>query len=216
MQKKRKKNFTLIELLVVIAIIAVLAAMLLPALNKAREKGLSISCINHLRQLGSAVGQYTVDNDDYYPIRSLMTSYNTGLEVFDLACKYITKPRSWNNIDYHYDSSNIPLSPVFCCPATGARKVNQYGVNYWIAGDMWNESRFSKTTQIKQPTRLFLIADAKNNVLGYSCYHGDLATPNNWMFRHDGNRQLNQVFVDGHAASRKPPIKCNWTEMVWF
>ena len=68
--KQKDKGFTLIELLVVIAIIAILAGMLLPALNQAKEKAKQADCTSKLSQIGKAFFQYAMSYDDYYPTKN--------------------------------------------------------------------------------------------------------------------------------------------------
>lgn len=86
-----KKRFTLIELLVVIAIVAILAGMLLPALNKARERARIASCVSNLKQIGTCLAIYAVDNNGYYPswhttgpwYQMIIAGYIENLKIWD-------------------------------------------------------------------------------------------------------------------------------------
>ena len=120
----RYRSFTLIELLVVIAIIAILAAMLLPALNKARERGRNATCQGNLRSLGQAVVLYAGDYQDYIPWgpenKTDLREVGWGRECnHGLLNKY----------------GYVPNTKTFMCPSDPAVLKN-LGANGWISSHL--------------------------------------------------------------------------------
>ena len=121
-----RKNFTLIELLIVVAIIAILAGMLLPAITKARDKAMEISCTGKMKQIGAAIQAYCVDSDTILPCYA----YAKDIDMFGLLYPYCpgpyaegTKLKNSTTGDYAYYSaygeyrylwkaSSIPVCPA--------------------------------------------------------------------------------------------------------
>src|SRR5436853_2075462 len=117
---KSQPAFTLIELLVVIATIAILAAMLLPALSRARQAAQSTCCLNNLKQWGTATHIFAGDNDDYLPTDGAPSgrSVNTGWYV-DLPRVLRIPP--YYEMPWHTNATIEPGRSIWICPSNPRR-----------------------------------------------------------------------------------------------
>ena len=221
--RKIKKNvttqFTLIELLVVIAIIAILAAMLLPALNQAKERGKSTKCINNMKQIGSAHLQYTGDWDDSF------IPYNINWPGTDAANRiwgYVFYKRKYLNLTsllcpsieyWKKDGSGNEVNFIDNIDDNTAYKVNWhgYGYNCYGVGEDWfiapNGNKTTplaaKTGTIKLPALKIMLVESKqaiNSSVVYPCSYMDYG---NAYIRQQHLKSANITHVDGHVSTRK-------------
>ncbi len=195
--KKFTDCFTLVELLVVISIIAILASLLLPALNKARNISKGIKCVSNLKQVGAGSFFYVSDNNDFFaPVYDVGVSNPWTQRLITL--KYIT-------------------GQVFYCPQTTTQPVP--GVwDYWHCygffrdiGDTAQSISLKKLTKVyKSPSTTGIVFDSALNIPAsvkwqYSWLVSSVTNNGAWgdagavILRH--NWKANVLFLDGHSAA---------------
>ena len=158
------RGFTLIELLVVIAIIAILAALLLPALARAKEKSRSTQCVGNLRQWGLAYQMYAGDNEDFLPRRGqgvqMLAQIDRPEDWFNALPVYFGLP-SFQQMITNTMTPAAHTQSVFICPTAddpGGTYFLPYGMNMNLCP--WNLPVATKFGEVVQPNYVVAMADA--------------------------------------------------------
>ncbi|MBQ9500541.1 MAG: prepilin-type N-terminal cleavage/methylation domain-containing protein [Lentisphaeria bacterium] len=233
--RPRERSFTLIELLVVIAIIAILAAMLMPALQRSRDTAKTMNCLNNLKQCTYVFFTYRDSSDGWIPAayngsETWVTFMGNGDGVTNqypsrMFMQVIAKA-GWYPLDGYTVKRQFPKAGAWGCPsdmrfsAPGSHfAYPTYAFSYAMSFGLSTASRGisyagnpaiqkspCKLDRIAKPSRVTMLLDGWHYTVT-SCAADNPQSP---AFRHNGGEALNMAFVDGHALTWKGTLpECN-------
>ena len=213
-RKHIAKAFTLIELLVVIAVIAILASLMLPALNRARETARSSICQSNLKNIGLALSGYLSDYNDIFP-PSMWGGSSWSDWKYDWM--QMVAPNAGMNLGTGQNGwSSIPKNSIFFCGSREASHKGEkisgafvsYGYNAFSLGSS-NYSVYSaygkstsypqKLSRIKKPSLHMSHTESRQNTDAGSYGNFEVKYTDKVCFPH--NKRANTLYIDGHVAS---------------
>lgn len=212
MARKRQdsdRTFTLIELLVVIAIIAILAAMLLPALQNARAKAISIQCAGRSKQLALATAMYTNDNTEYLPMMYWQPSTSW-------MPRPAGEPYGFKGELNDYVSESV----MWLCPgrtATTGINANHFIYNCYLS----NGSGGRIVVSVPDPTKTAIMPESRGTgttgIDGFSfVWPNQYSVNTNSRITFPHNSWMNVNFVDGHVSQfREGTLMASYMYPTW-
>ena len=206
-----RKSFTLIELLVVIAIIAILAAMLLPALSAARERARATNCLGIMTNIGKSITFYADDFNDYLPPGGENMWYANPMS-YDIPGRMMASYWPEDNKDALFGTYNNTVESRYVCPSSGGIKES---VNTWANYKLFYTYGYNQNFSFKanerpdsfrvrgkfvDPGNLLVMADYTSRSAP-TWHFWDNSSDTHLAVRH--NNALNVLFGDGHCEARQ-------------